>query len=540
MGSTIPVQIVDGPDGCCYALNSFGSSVSDGLSFDVDGQVAHDALDNVILGAPYDGTSCASNLLISTIDKLSGDILWHVYTNNCDVRSSYSCAAVSPDGGLVVYTTSSATSDPSSAVYFSLVDVNGSVTELSWDVPDGNSKRVCHGAISKISPDGVLKWCRPVLYGSIFNGSSVTISAYIKCISVGSNGNIFLGGNFRSSLRFPQADGQSIAIYASDDSLDGWDGTEQTSAGESVVAVLDSAGFYVKHLHSSDRVAYDYADRMAFCNGNLFVLGHKLGPDDSDLCRVYCDCYDADLTPVFHTLFNSSTTEATISSKLNAQNESLQVFDGKVLIAGAVTGILSSPTDESVRLECKSKFLQGYVAVLDASSGLVSAIGQNDFYITKFYGAYPCSDGSFWVLGYGSPVADANLSSQYNFYHFDSNLVKSGIVKPVATGGTLMMASQPLVCDSLFIVNVRCGQSRKSVPLCLFDSQNSESALQTAAPTNWASTVACFSMRAPDACRSVLAYDWRHSQTFSLSGFRLFSPDRTGLFVVDGKLKFCR
>lgn len=130
-----------------------------------------------------------------------GEILWTAYSDKGDVDHGATHIAATPDGGVVM-----------ALKVRAWVEEAGLRNLLEYVNPDGvgysvtdfaNQKGEYKYLIVKIDSDGNIIWCR-IISGEVKTDTKYATknNAYINGLALDEVGNIFLAGNFRTSLTF--------------------------------------------------------------------------------------------------------------------------------------------------------------------------------------------------------------------------------------------------------------------------------------------------------------------------------------------------
>lgn len=392
---TISNNIQISPDGGLYAIASAGT---------------HEATDDICFGeekiAPGTKNYGANNNSINknlVIFRLSAEsnVIWTIYSKNADLDNTTMLKTVS-DGVIAFFVLRHADKCGGSDVVF--VDATGHETTMPWTLEGGNEgNRYYRGVLMKISQDGSILWMRQIVadYQKV-QKDKYTQGIYSYVLDVDNEGNIFIGGNFRTALTLLKSDQSSVEIPARH--VDGWDGNSQTSVGDLFLIKLDKDGYYQKHLQTDGPASYVSLRSMDKQSGKFYLMGSLIGTENEPVIfgnkqaaptngymTFFTAAVDNNLNVDFFTLYSVEERNFTINSpRVLATNNGLwflckaagtvKTKNGKVLSKGGNTNV-------------------GMVMKMDASSGELLDGYVNNVNQAGYFDGFEGNDGKFYAVG---------------------------------------------------------------------------------------------------------------------------------------------
>ena len=367
--------------------------------------------DELYQGASYDGTSSNKNLTLLKTDA-DGNKLWCVYSAWGDFSPNEGGVAVKSNGD-VVFSCTVRHTDGYLDKPVTIVDAKGKSTEINWDV----EKRWLELIVGTVTSDGELLWVRTYDIDNTLasTGAFLANSLTNSSVTVDDEGNIYVGGNFRSAMTFPKADNTTVTLQPKN--IENWKGDSQSTVGSLYLVKLDSDGYYLNHLaETGSEIAASYIQNLEWKGGYLYVCGYLKGKDDNSVKIA-----GVDLTPTqyFCPLIGclNGALEASwlkclpgdaVGGASVVQNVGLTVEDGSVWYAGMFNGKISDPSDNSKYVASASKNpREGFIielSVMDGSwkNGVTSKQGFSDTALTGYSKVIvPVNESSdVYVYGY--------------------------------------------------------------------------------------------------------------------------------------------
>lgn len=183
-------------------------------------------------GSPYIGTSNDNNFDLTKVDA-AGNPLWTIYTKLGDCASNQGGVAIAADGGVVFVAKVRQTDGKTEPVTF--VDATGATFDIAFD----SEKRYYCLVIGKANADGKITWIKKidVEHGKApASDNDFTAEAiYCRGVAVATDGNIFIGGNFRMPVLF---EGHKVTPR----NTAAWDGNSQATTGDLFIARYNADG----------------------------------------------------------------------------------------------------------------------------------------------------------------------------------------------------------------------------------------------------------------------------------------------------------
>lgn len=373
-------------DGYYFIGTDFGSADKD-LKFgtkvrnvNYDGEALLDGAGNLIEGSPYnDGTSYNRNMLLQKVDK-EGKEIWNVYTKKGDVDQE-SVMAATNDGGLVLAIKTRAwVKEAGYDNLLEIVDAQGAVTTIK-DM--GTHESEYRMVLVRLDTDGKVVWTRLITGEYRASGTTgysnydaeskykqnTALNFYVKGIAIDDDQNIYLAGNYRTTLSLKNAKGETVTFSAMNAQT--WTGDSQVGCGDLFLLKLDSNGYYTNGLFSTSTATAAYMDKLVYADGkiyangrisgdgNNFLLGDKtITPEKSHETMYVASINASDLSVNYAT----TVAWATGNAKWGIHNKCLQCIDGVLYSSGGVQGSFAC-------LANTTNMYKGYVLALDAASG---------------------------------------------------------------------------------------------------------------------------------------------------------------------------
>ena len=401
-----------------------------------------------IEGSPYSsGNSNNGNLILQKISNM-GSVVWNIYTRKGDI-SSANLAPSSDGGSIIVLKTRAWVKEAGYDNLLEIVDATGAVTTIK-DM--GTMASEYRFLVLKLNADGKVQWSRLVsgLVKSYDKGNTVD-NAYLNACVVDADDNIYLAGNFRSSLYFKKADGTLVTLVSKSSPDEYF--TTQNVIGDLFLVKLDKDGYYQNSL-VTENVNYASFDQMTIHDGKIFLDGRLQTKGSSVSLGNLSVAASAERQSLLLASINTSDLSvnyakvlfpvANSSKNFVIQNKGAQYADGTVYFTGSLNGGLSKEADGTAFVESGATQLKGYVIKMDAATGEVTAQLYKDTGISNFFGVYPASN-TLYAFGY-------NYSMGALIVPFDKETLKVGTAITIAKGGTPGNAAEPIVDGDNFIL----------------------------------------------------------------------------------------
>lgn len=482
--------------GSAYVITSFGSnSSSPNVYFDGATIIGTDGY--AIEGST--GSSNNNNILIQKVDIATGEVAWFGYTCKGYVEPSYVSLAVTSDGGAVVAVdtrTFVATDGYDNLLEY--VDATGRVSTIKdmWA-----AKQEYRFLLLKLTADGELDWTRLIAGDpQIDDDTTLNQNFYVNSIVVDGDDNIYVAGNFRSTLNFKNSDGTVTTLTA----VNNTDPT-LTYYGDLYLAKLDSDGYYSASLVADGTASYEVIDNLAYNNGKIYFNGRVMGDGSSITIGETSITAGSDFRHTIVGSVNTSdlsvnyvnliTSVANSSSKFDAQNKNAQYIDGTVYFTGSVNGGLASADGTTVYFETGATQLRGYVLAIDAESGDVKGASYNSTTgISNYFGVY-VTDSSVLAHGYNMSTPAAILDE----YSTDDYSLTNSI--SICTYGTVALCGRPCIYGDYFLMMNRGGKNGSTVTASFYDTED------TFDLYSWSAVYYCYKIGDDDSGVSSVALD---------------------------------
>lgn len=490
------VAAVSDGAGSAYVVTSFGSNSSNANVY-FDGATIMGIDGYAIEGST--GSSNNNNILIQKVDFLTGEVAWFGYTCKGYVEPSYVSLAVTSDGGAIVCVDTRAfIATDGYENLLEYVDATGRVSTIKdmW-----TAKQEYRFLLLKLTSDGELDWTRLIAGDpQIDEDNKVNQNFYINSIAVDGDDNIYVAGNFRSTLNFKNSDGTVTTLTAvnnTDPSL--------TYFGDLFLAKLDSDGYYSASLVADGTASYEVIDNLAYNDGKLYFNGRVLG--DGTAITIGETSITAG-TDFRHTIIGSvNTSDLSVnyvnliksvgnsSSKFDAQNKNAQYIDGTVYFTGSVNGGLASADGSTVYFETGATQLRGYVLAVDAATGDVKGAQYNSTTgISNYFGVY-VTENSVLAHGYNmtTPAAILDEFSTKDYSRINATTI--------CTFGTVAVCGRPCFYEDYFLMMNRGGKNSSTVTASLYGTENTYDLY------SWSSVYYCYKIGDDDSGVSSVAAD---------------------------------
>lgn len=421
-------------DGSPVSFSHFGSvTAEDGIEF--DGMP-------IATGAATNGSSDNRNLLIIKHDAATGARIWNIYSKEgyVDVSSEGSVMA-SADGGLVVLLNArSAQVTP----YTSPVIVDATGAEIEF--PEWNtSEWVYNQVLVKIDGTGRVEWAKsiaqdqlPVPYATSGNSVSVTtngVSPY--ALAEDAEGNIYIGGNYRSSMVLTAA--LNATYVFTPRNLEHYNGDSQIVAGGLYLIRLDKDGNYLGHLRASGTLTRDQINKITVSGFKLYFCGNVKG-DKDDVLTIGSqsitieNSYDGILVGAASTDLKSVDFLTYIKPHLVSGKTSnttkirgLDMYGTSLYIYGGGQGGYSPAGEDVARVASTAGMEQGWIIRLDTADGSWQGAVNNATQVGAYLGSYEYK-GSLYFYGYALNAATGCFVDEYTAGNISARAARHNVV----------------------------------------------------------------------------------------------------------------
>lgn len=539
------IGMVKAADGDYYVATTFGTT-SSALNVNFDGETLTDASGNAIEGSPYTGTSNNANMLLQKVSPETGDVQWYIYTDKGYIEQGYTKMAASSDGGMVIAAKTRAwVADAGMDNLLEIVDATGATTTIKdmW-TKSGEYRYI----VFKVTSEGKLDWARLISglcidKGEMLKDGETTAlkqatkdNCYVYGMTLDSNDNIYLCGNFRTELYFKKSDGTVVTLTANNNT--GWTGDSQKVVGDLFLAKLDKNGYYTSSLTAEGTAACAFFDNIAYGDGILYLDGRIQGDGttmtvggkevtaSSDYQTMIMASVNASDLSVNY--LNTLTSVANSASKFILQNKSAQQIDGYTYYTGMINGSWQKQGSTDLLIDnSTSTKLKGYVLKVDNATGEVKkAYVKDDGGIGGYFGVYVGTEYTY-AYGYDMNVG-AIITILKNDYY--SKLE----TKTICTYGTVANCATPIIDGDNFVMMNR-GKSSASF-------LNTD---KTFATTNWGTVY--YSYKIDDTATDIntVAADTQDAyDVYTIDGVRVKNASNyeeavnglpKGIYIVGGK-----
>lgn len=458
-----PVSVIKTTDGNYVTFNAFGSNTRTGTKVYFDGQPLKDAQGKEIEGCPYEGpndNSVNDNLLLQKMNPETGEVIWTVYS---DKGYLYNNKSIYPtaDGGLVFAGDVRNLADKTETTLFRLVGADDKKVEVSY-TPAGGGHSSVEGVIAKIDKDGHVEWARLIAttthptVGKEFGSYAI----YYKGLVVDSKGNIYVCGNYMSSVTFAKRDGTEETHQAKNTAA--WDGSIQSSAGDPFIAKLDKDGYLLQFMTEDEsNIKFATFEKMVIKDDILYVSGRFQGDGTATIkfgdttlqpneCHnlIYASIRTNDLKPNYIKMLVGGKFDG---KSYAVQNMNLQYYNGSLYMTGLITGSLADDASPTPFISTTTRMREAMIVKADAKSGKRLAAGIDGQSITAAYAVVETKDpATVWVYGY-SLLSKARLN-KYTLK--DGKLVK-GTEEIVLDEANIGMLGAPLIDGNAIVSMAR-------------------------------------------------------------------------------------
>lgn len=495
-------------------------------------------------GGDYKGTSVCANALIQKIKPSDGTILWTIYSNYGYINSSCCHMAPTADGGFVAVFDARAVmtaSDNNKKQLLSFVMANGESYSISYsdDLAEFTNFTEYANVVVKFTANGSISWHR-FIKSDATKGSQNT---YINGLAVDDDGNIYLAGNFRSSVSFEKADHSTATLTCNNTAS--WNGDSQKTVGELFFVKLNSNGYFDSALTDNGTVenpvcAFATIDNLAFSDGKVFFNGRAKKADAEVALELDGNAINADVN--YQTFFYGSlNTDMSVDylktlisvpnnkSSWVMQNKNMQVVDGKVYMTGALNGGLKKQgSDAAFVSNGNLTMLKSYILRIDAATGEVEASScfVGSMSVSTYFGVWVGAD-KVVTTGYDMNAAQGHVFTVLN----KSNLELQETISVCNGFGIVAICAKPLQDAEKFIVANRGKGETATVA-----NGNTTAAVSVGNKNAWGVVYMSYSFNlTPTAVKSVGNNNENIADgpAYNLMGQKV-APDTKGIIIRNG------
>lgn len=403
-------------DGNVLFLNTLGSVVG-ALECSFGGEKIFD-------GAPYGGTGQNNNFALTKTDS-SGNVLWTIYSDAGDCDSQQGSVVACPDGS-VVFSAKMRHTDGMFDKAFTFVDAsdNHVVTGVA-----NVEARWYSLILGKADADGNILWIRniDVAHGADPAGKAqfTANAAYAKGLALDSDGNIYMGGNYRMPLTFVKSDNSTVVVPAR--CVEGWNGDSQSTRGGLFVAKFTPDGYFDNilttsgsQLNAEQVLAMTAVDNTVYIQGYVtasatesatLLGGKQLTAGDEGVASPFVAAIDG---PSFDVEWISATKGSAVGGRSAFQNATLTAAGNSLWLAAQFNGCYESALDNRVSVQSQTgNMREGLLIKLDRTNGNWMAAtnsrtgfsGVEATAITGYSGVVQPDSHHVYVYGYGMNAA---------------------------------------------------------------------------------------------------------------------------------------
>ena len=459
-----PISVIKTTDGNYVTFTAFGSNTQTGTKVYFDGKPLKDVEGNEINGCLYEGPTLNSvndNLLLQKMNPKTGTVIWTVYS---DKGTLYNNKSIYPtaDGGFIFAGDVRNLANKTETILFRMVGANGQKTEVNY-TPAGNNQTSAEGVIAKIDKEGKVEWAKliattthPTIGGKTYGGYSI----YYKGLTVDSEGNIYVCGNYLSSVTFEKRNGTKETHKAKNTTA--WDGSIQTSAGDPFIAKLDKDGYLLQFMTEDEsNVKFATFDKIVIKNDILYVSGRLQGDGTATIkfgntTLQPNDCWNLIYASVKTKDLSLNYIKMLVAGKFNGknyavQNMNLQSYNGSLYMTGLITGSLADDVTSTPFIATTTKMREAFIVKVEAKSGNRLAAGIDGQSITAGYAVVETKDPTtVWVYGY-----TLSNKARLNKYTLKESKLVKGTEEIVLTQANVGLLGAPLIDGNAFISMAR-------------------------------------------------------------------------------------
>ncbi len=479
------------PDGSIYWQLTAGST-SSARDIDYAGKFLFE-------GGDYDasGTSYNNNLVIMKTDR-NGNLLWNLHSVTNDFAGNEGGVAPMPDGG-VVFAARLRCSDLGGGICqwesLILIDGTGKTITVPWKKNPEDTRRFYKGIVGRLDKEGNIIWIKNIETSrqpvSNSGNSADFLAEALKITSVATDeeGNIFVGGNYRSELTIEGSD-----IKLTPHNIKNWNGDSQGNVGDMYIIRFDSDGIVTKTLTTTGDVDMESVQSLIVESDILYALldirgagSLRMGNKQFETEGIFNPII-IKMTEDFEPVWITVLTGETVQSKYGFQNSNISVYGSNVWVTSQINGKVSYSDTQFVET-FNGSTREGMIIGLndiDGSwkAGALSRSGGYNAGLTGYLNSFqaPGEDNKVYVYGYVMNASQGVFIRTYNAVDLSSEPETEW---KLITGGGVPTA-QAFSYDSKegeVFVTARGNKSFKVI-----------GGEETTAPTSWGVIMAGFSL----------------------------------------------
>ena len=315
-----------------------------------------------------------NNLVIMRLDA-SGNKVWAVISTYGDVASGNGGISILPDGSLSFVSVMRHDEGELCSKPLVIVDADGTACE----VYGATEKPHYVAVVAHLSANGKLLSYNVIDPEILALEKDVTSAIFVKDVVATSDGNILIGGNYRSKLHLKDNAGKEVTLAPK--YLAGWNGDTQKAAGDMFLLKLTPDGRLLSSLEAQGTGITNGTINRIFVKGSrIYLLGSYNVVEGEEfaaafagkaLCATgvtdyFAACLDeTDLTSVWHT----NIVGQKVNNNCVLQNPGLVVAAGKLFVCGQFSGKFYPEGEEGKAVTGTTKVREGFLASLDAATG---------------------------------------------------------------------------------------------------------------------------------------------------------------------------
>lgn len=399
--------IVPAEDGF-YTLGHYGAFTTSDYAIIYEGDGTK--VDNIAYGSTTNTSSPNYNLLVNKFNN-DGKILWTIYSTEGYFDNANCGTMIAGEDGSLLLSLKVRPTQTNPSEYTSPVIKDASGAEITF--PDFDySLWQYNQLLVKISKEGYVQWAKHFAMDQFPTGtsSSETSNAVTPyAFTADSEGNIYIGGNFRAPMIVTGAKNATYVFQPRN--IATYNGDSQQSAGSLYLIKLDKDGNYLAHTKVTGAATYDQINKIAVSGNTLYfvglcggTVGQTLTSNGHSIEFKVASTKDmlvgaVDTKEMKTSMLNLLTlNNKSGKTNKNLQIQDLEVIDGALYVAGACVGGLSNQ-GEAAPVESTAATLDGVLYRLDATTGKLVDAYDNNTTIGSYLSIFKC-DGTLYAYGY--------------------------------------------------------------------------------------------------------------------------------------------
>jgi hypothetical protein len=384
------------------SLNLFGTKEGDDVTY------AGEKIGN---GATTSANSQNNNLIVIKHSN-DGKKVWAVYSTQGDFDLSSSDINVTSDGGVLLFTKVRGNVN---TVNFAPVLIDASNDTI--DFPDFSLlNRAYSTVLVKITKDGNVDWYRqfdldetPVPDATANYASYTSNGVFSYGLTLDGDGNIFIGGNFRTPYIFTGEKNSHYVLQPRN--LSGYTGDVQSAAGGLFLVKLNKDGEYIGNVKVSGSATRDQICGLAYDSNYVYFYGNVKGDNNSTITLGDKSItLENNVDGILYGRINASDLSVDYFNHIKAFNDAtkgthttqcknIRVIDGNLYLMGHLVGGFGVAGDEEARITSSGNMQEGYLIKLNASTGAWVSATCNKTYIGGYYDVFK-NGNDIYVYGY--------------------------------------------------------------------------------------------------------------------------------------------